>query len=219
MTDVTGTSNRTAAGGPTAAAGRPRSHREAVARLQRDYQAIPPDRPVRLAKRTSNLFRFAGDTPSAGLDVSAFGRTLRVDPASRTAVVGGMTTGDPLVDPTAGSILLGTDEVATLSARALRPLRRRIQIVFQDPYRSLNPRRTVGASIIEGPMNYGLARLETLPLSLRLLREIHERLMSGTRGGNKSPGQFRESQNWIGGGARGLADAGEGSPGHGPIAA
>ena len=41
---------------------------------------------------------------------------------------------------------------------ALRPHRKRVQIVFQDPYRSLNPRRTVGASIIEGPMNFGMAR-------------------------------------------------------------
>ena len=56
-----------------------------------------------------------------------------------------------------------------------------------------------------GAMDYGLARLDSLPLSLRLLREIHERLMTGTRGGNKSPGQFRESQNWIGG--RTLAEA------------
>ncbi len=56
-------------------------------------------------------------------------------------------------------------------------------------------------------MNYGLARLETLPLSLRLLREIHEKLMAGVRGGEKSPGQFRQSQNWIGAGPRGLADA------------
>jgi Fic family protein len=55
-------------------------------------------------------------------------------------------------------------------------------------------------------MNYGLTRLDTLPLCLRLLREIHGRLMEGTRGGNKSPGEFRESQNWIGGG-RGLVDA------------
>jgi Fic family protein len=57
-----------------------------------------------------------------------------------------------------------------------------------------------------GAMNYGLARLDTLPLCLRLLREIHGRLMEGTRGGNKSPGEFRQSQNWIGG-ARGLVDA------------
>jgi len=47
-------------------------------------------------------------------------------------------------------------------------------------------------------MNYGLERLATLPLSLRLIREIHERLMAGVRGAEKSPGEFRRSQNWIG---------------------
>lgn len=47
-------------------------------------------------------------------------------------------------------------------------------------------------------MNYGLKRLEELPLCLRLLREIHEKLLSGVRGHNRSPGQFRKSQNWIG---------------------
>lgn len=47
-------------------------------------------------------------------------------------------------------------------------------------------------------MNHGLARLESLPLSLRLLREIHEVLMSGVRGSEKTPGEFRRSQNWIG---------------------
>lgn len=55
-------------------------------------------------------------------------------------------------------------------------------------------------------MNYGLARLDTLPLSLRLLREIHGRLLADGRGSEKSPGEFRHSQNWIGGGRR-LADA------------
>ena len=48
-------------------------------------------------------------------------------------------------------------------------------------------------------MNHGLARLPELPLSLRLLREIHAELMQGVRGGDKSPGEFRTSQNWIGG--------------------
>ena len=47
--------------------------------------------------------------------------------------------------------------------------------------------------------NYGFERLETLPLSLRLIREIHAILMTGVRGEYKSPGEFRRSQNWIGG--------------------
>ena len=47
-------------------------------------------------------------------------------------------------------------------------------------------------------MNYGLARLETLPLSLRLIREIHQRLLKGVRGQRSQPGEFRTSQNWIG---------------------
>jgi Fic family protein len=55
-------------------------------------------------------------------------------------------------------------------------------------------------------MNYGLSRLGSLPLSLRLLREIHGKLLADGRGGEKSPGEFRHSQNWIGGGPR-LADA------------
>lgn len=54
-------------------------------------------------------------------------------------------------------------------------------------------------------MNHGLARLSELPLSLRLIREIHERLMRGVRGQEKSPGEFRRSQNWIGGTAPGNA--------------
>lgn len=48
-------------------------------------------------------------------------------------------------------------------------------------------------------MMYGLERLEELPLSLRLIREMHERLLQSGRGGSKSPGEFRRSQNWIGG--------------------
>lgn len=56
-------------------------------------------------------------------------------------------------------------------------------------------------------MNHGLTRLHSLPLSLRLLREIHGELMTGVRGGDKSPGEFRTSQNWIGGGGSTLRDA------------
>ncbi len=48
-------------------------------------------------------------------------------------------------------------------------------------------------------MDYGLQRLKEFPLSLRLIREIHEKLMNNARGGHKQPGEFRTSQNWIGG--------------------
>jgi len=47
-------------------------------------------------------------------------------------------------------------------------------------------------------MNHGLERLQELPLSLRLIREIHGRLLEGVRGGEHTPGEFRRSQNWIG---------------------
>ena len=48
-------------------------------------------------------------------------------------------------------------------------------------------------------MNYGLKRLKTLPLSLRLIKEIHKTLLHGVRGEWKNPGEFRTSQNWVGG--------------------
>ncbi len=48
-------------------------------------------------------------------------------------------------------------------------------------------------------MNYGLERLDQIPLSLRLIREIHKILLRGVRGEWKTPGEFRASQNWIGG--------------------
>lgn len=47
-------------------------------------------------------------------------------------------------------------------------------------------------------MNHGLSRLNQLPLSLRLIREIHAELMQGVRGGTRDPGEFRKIQNWIG---------------------
>ena len=56
-------------------------------------------------------------------------------------------------------------------------------------------------------LEYGLERVETLPLSLRLIRELHERLMRGIRGDAAAPGELRRSQNWIGPPGCGLNDA------------
>ena len=47
-------------------------------------------------------------------------------------------------------------------------------------------------------MNFGLCRIADLPLSLRLIREIHGELMRGVRGEESRPNEFRYSQNWIG---------------------
>jgi peptide/nickel transport system ATP-binding protein len=74
-----------------------------------------------------------------------------------------------LIDPTGGEILLGGEDIAKLSAGALRPLRSKVQIVFQDPYRSLNPRRTVGEAVMEGPLNYGVSRADALARAHRLM--------------------------------------------------
>jgi Fic family protein len=49
-----------------------------------------------------------------------------------------------------------------------------------------------------GALNFGLSRLGELPLSLRLIREIHARLLQDVRGGERYPGEFRKTQNWIG---------------------
>lgn len=56
-------------------------------------------------------------------------------------------------------------------------------------------------------MNHGLARLAALPVSVRLIREIHEQLMQGVRGGRLTPGELRRSQNWIGPGGASLREA------------
>ena len=77
-----------------------------------------------------------------------------------------------LIDPTEGKVFLGDTEIATMSAGKLRPHRRRVQIVFQDPYRSMNPRITIGNSIMEGPMNFGLSKAEALARARKLMETV-----------------------------------------------
>jgi len=77
-----------------------RSYHEAVQRLEASYRAIPAGSPVRLAKRTSNLFRPRASTGRPGLDVSGLTGVLEVDPANRTAEVAGMCTYEDLVAAT-----------------------------------------------------------------------------------------------------------------------
>ena len=75
-------------------------HGEAVRRLRASYDAIAPGAPVRLAKRTSNLFRPRDPLATTGLDVSGLDGVISVDPVARTADVQGMCTYEDLVDVT-----------------------------------------------------------------------------------------------------------------------
>ncbi|WP_299962981.1 ABC transporter ATP-binding protein [uncultured Roseobacter sp.] len=77
-----------------------------------------------------------------------------------------------LIDPTSGAVLIDGENIASLSEGQLRPHRKDIQIVFQDPYRSLNPRRTVGQSIVEGPVNFGLSMTEARDRAADLMRIV-----------------------------------------------
>jgi peptide/nickel transport system ATP-binding protein len=108
---------------------------------------------------------------------AASGVSLQVRKGQTLGIVGESGSGKStvarcivrLIEPSGGEIRLGGADLARMRARALRPLRRRVQIVFQDPYRSLNPRRSVGEAIIEGPLNYGVSRNEALERARRLL--------------------------------------------------
>lgn len=76
------------------------AHRAGVERLLESYRAIPSGAVVRLAKKTSNLFRARAAPTAPGLDVSGLGQVIAVDPQARTADVAGMTTYEDLVAAT-----------------------------------------------------------------------------------------------------------------------
>ncbi|MEU0542531.1 FAD-binding oxidoreductase [Nocardia sp. NPDC005978] len=73
------------------------AYQAGVDRLLASYRAIPPDANIRLAKKTSNLFRARAKNTAPGLDVSGLTQVIAVDPEQRTAEVAGMTTYEDLV--------------------------------------------------------------------------------------------------------------------------
>ncbi len=77
-----------------------------------------------------------------------------------------------LIDPTSGAVRLAGREISTLPRRLLQPHRKHIQIIFQDPYRSLNPRITVSETIAEGPINYGMSHADALAKARDLLELV-----------------------------------------------
>ncbi|MFH0134201.1 dipeptide ABC transporter ATP-binding protein [Variovorax sp. VaC1] len=133
-------------------------------------------------------------TVTAARDVS-----LAVRPGETVGIVGESGSGKStvarciarLIDPTSGDIFADGRSVAHARGRALSPFRRTVQVIFQDPYRSLNPRQTVGASIVEGPVNFGMphdkawARAEELMRLVRLSPDALRRYPSEFSGGQR----------------------------------
>jgi len=132
----------------------------------------PPDRPAAAANPVVLETRGLGKTYriggflSARRDVEAASDVeLTVRRGEILGLVGESGSGKStiarciarLIAPSTGKILIDGTDIGLMGTRALRPHRKRVQIVFQDPYRSLNPRRTVGAAIVEGPINFGAA--------------------------------------------------------------
>ncbi|NLP31844.1 MAG: ABC transporter ATP-binding protein [Oligella ureolytica] len=77
-----------------------------------------------------------------------------------------------LTDSSSGEVLLDGKDITRLSRGELLPLRKRIQMIFQDPYRSLNPRRQIGDSVIEGLLNYGVVRQVALEKASKALELV-----------------------------------------------
>jgi len=109
------------------------------------------------------------------------GVSLTIQPGEMVGLVGESGSGKTtvancivrLLEPTAGTISLKGRDITHLSRRRLRPLRREMHIVFQDPYSSLNPRLTVGQIVGEPLRMHGLARGRELD---RRVEELFDRV-------------------------------------------
>lgn len=164
-----------------------------------DRKPVPHDAPVvlrteKLHKQYSSFsFGKRRNVVDAAVDVSVEirkGETLGVvgESGSGKSTVARCITW--LIESSDGKIYLTGDNIAQLSGEELRKLRRKVQIIFQDPYRSLNPRRTVGQSIIEGPMNYGESKSD----ALQHARELMELVQLNPDGLDRYPHQFSGGQ-------------------------
>jgi len=142
------------------------------------HRSAPADAPVVLCTRElAKIYPASGWLHKRAAVHAAEQVSLEIRRGQTLGIVGESGSGKStvarcitrLINPSSGAILLGSDDIADMATGRLRQLRRHIQIVFQDPYRSLNPRWSVGESVMEGPMNYGVSRTEALTRAKKLM--------------------------------------------------
>ncbi len=108
-----------------------------------------------------------------------------------------------LLDPTSGSILYQGQDIAGMSRKELKPLRRDMQMIFQDPYSSLNPRKTVGSIIGEPFVIHGMAKGEGE--RKRTVQDLMDRVGLNPEHYNRLPHEFSGGQRQRIGVARAIA--------------
>jgi peptide/nickel transport system ATP-binding protein len=170
---------------------------------------LADDKPVLTVEKLRKVYRkrgffSPGREVKAADDISftlARGETLGIvgESGSGKSTVGRCCL--RLIEPDSGHIALGDLVISDLSVAALRPHRKRIQMVFQDPFASLNPRQTVGRIISDGPVAHGVPR-ET---ALARARELLELVGLSANAVDRYPHEFSGGQRQRVGIARALA--------------
>lgn len=166
--------------------------------------------PILAVERMSKTYNIGGGFMSKGRSVQAVkdvsftlgrGETLGIVGESGS---GKSSVGRCLVrlqDPDCGRVLIGGQDMAHLKGEELRAMRRRMQMIFQDPYSSLNPREKVGRIIASGPLAYG----ENEKKALARAAELMEMVGLDPKATNRFPHEFSGGQRQRIGIARALA--------------
>jgi len=172
---------------------------QAVPKLEPSRPPVSAKSPVLLEAYNITKEYASGSWPKRRLVKAASDFNLRLHAGETIGIVGESGSGKStvarciagLIEPTHGSVnLCGQGDHGTQRAR-LSAFRRAVQVVFQDPNRSLNPRRTVGQSIVEGPINFGISaqqawqRAEQLMALVRLRPDALHRYPSEFSGGQR----------------------------------